>query len=128
MVFAVFCREKQLPIRGVLTLRWRSAISLECINPYRMGMCTLHAKLKCLKFIFGCIKLPPNSFRRHFLCNGSSEWEKAAVTNNVAKVRRNHQTCRVNLSGTTKRECTTPHSQLFIMQHEFYENENFTLK
>ena len=46
----------------------------------------------------------------------------------VAKVRRNRQTCGVNLSGTTKCGVTTPHSQLFVMQRKSYENENFTLK
>ena len=46
----------------------------------------------------------------------------------VAKVQRNRQTCKVNVSGTTKCEVTTPYSQLFVMQHKFYENENFILK
>ena len=46
----------------------------------------------------------------------------------VAKVRRNCQTCGVNLSGTTKCGVTTPHSQLSVMQRKFCENENFTLK
>ena len=50
------------------------------------------------------------------------------VPTSVAKVRRNCQTCGVNLSGTTKCGVTTPHSQLSVMQRKFCENENFTLK
>ena len=51
-----------------------------------------------------------------------------ATGTSVAKVRRNCQTCGVNLSGTTKCGVTTPHSQLSVMQRKFCENENFTLK
>ena len=46
----------------------------------------------------------------------------------VAKARRNRQTPGVNLSGTPKCEVTTPHSQLFVIQRKFDENEYFILK
>ena len=78
----------------------------------------------------GCFPWLPPSVLRQPSCLGGSNLVPYVwmIGSSVAKVRRNRQTCGVNLSGTTKCEVTTPHSQLFVMQCKFYENENFTLK